>query len=237
MTADRYAFGESISAPAVEQRAVVAEERLLDDVLRLGDAAEHPVGDREQQRAQVLVRLGHARVFAADTVAARIDSPRGRERTGCRRARGNPSRQLGQRGLPAELAPRLRVRRAADLASSSRPRRRRREAREPGGDVPRRRRAEALGEVRQPLGDGRRLVVDDVVDARRAALDRGDRRRGGVVDVDERPDAGAVADEREACARGSASATRSPSTCPARRARRSGARGPRAAPSRTARSR
>ena len=63
--------------------------------------------------------------------------------------------------------------------------------------MPRRRRAEALGEVRQPLRDRRRLVVDDVVDARLAALDRERRRRGRVVGVEERPDPGAVADERQ----------------------------------------
>ena len=34
------------------------QERLLHDVLGLADAAEHPVGDREQQRAQLLVRVG-----------------------------------------------------------------------------------------------------------------------------------------------------------------------------------
>ena len=33
-------------------RPVVAQEGLLDDVLRLADAAEHPVGDREHQRPQ-----------------------------------------------------------------------------------------------------------------------------------------------------------------------------------------
>jgi hypothetical protein len=36
---------------------VVAEERFLDDVLRLGDRAEHAVGDREQVRPQLLVDL------------------------------------------------------------------------------------------------------------------------------------------------------------------------------------
>ncbi len=38
---------------------LVAEKRLLHDVLGLGDAAQHPVGDREQERAQVRVGLRH----------------------------------------------------------------------------------------------------------------------------------------------------------------------------------
>ncbi len=37
-------------------RPVDAEEGLLDDVLGLADAADHPVGDREQQRPQLFVR-------------------------------------------------------------------------------------------------------------------------------------------------------------------------------------
>jgi len=43
------------------ERPLLAEERLLDDVLRLGDAAEHPVGEREEHRAQRLEALdrGH----------------------------------------------------------------------------------------------------------------------------------------------------------------------------------
>ena len=59
VTAERYAFGESNLRLVLEQRALVANKGLLDDVLGLGDAAQHPVGDREQQRAQILVRLGH----------------------------------------------------------------------------------------------------------------------------------------------------------------------------------
>ena len=39
-------------------RAVVAQERLLDDVLGLADAADHAVGDREQQRAQLGMQIG-----------------------------------------------------------------------------------------------------------------------------------------------------------------------------------
>jgi hypothetical protein len=39
------------------------EERVLDDILGLGDAAQHPVGDREHQGSQLVVRrrqIGHA---------------------------------------------------------------------------------------------------------------------------------------------------------------------------------
>ena len=60
------------------------------------------------------------------------------------------------------------------------------DAPEPAGHAPRRRRAERGRVLRQPLAHGRRLVVDDVVDVRAAALDRGDGGRRGVVDVDER---------------------------------------------------
>ena len=102
------------------------------------------------------------------------------------------------RGRPAELALRLAVRGAADrrhhrdrcLAGG--------QAADPARDVPRCRRAGRGGERGEPDADRRGLVVGDVVDAGRAALDRRHGRRGGVVDVDERPDAGAVADDREA---------------------------------------
>ena len=59
-------------------------------------------------------------------------------------------------------------------------------------------RAEYLGEVGQPFGDLRRVVVDDVVDPGLTALDRRRRRGRRVVDVDQRPDPAAVADDREA---------------------------------------
>src|SRR5439155_7204967 len=36
---------------------VVPKERLLDDVLGVADAPEHPVGDREQERAELFERL------------------------------------------------------------------------------------------------------------------------------------------------------------------------------------
>jgi hypothetical protein len=34
---------------------VEAEQRLLDDVLRVRDASDHPVGDREEQRPELVV--------------------------------------------------------------------------------------------------------------------------------------------------------------------------------------
>ena len=39
----------------LDVRRVVAEERLLHDVLGVRDRPEHPVGDREQVRAQLLL--------------------------------------------------------------------------------------------------------------------------------------------------------------------------------------
>jgi hypothetical protein len=44
---------------AGRQRPMPPQERLLHDVLGLRDAAEHPVGDREQQRPQLLGELAH----------------------------------------------------------------------------------------------------------------------------------------------------------------------------------
>ena len=81
--------------------------------------------------------------------------------------------------------------------SSSRARARRREPADPRGYVSRRLGADRGSKVREPLGHRRRLVVDDVEDAGRVALDRSLRRRGDVVDVDERPDPGAPADDGE----------------------------------------
>ena len=43
----------------LDECVLVAQERVLDDVLGLGDAPQHPVGNREEQRAQILERLGH----------------------------------------------------------------------------------------------------------------------------------------------------------------------------------
>ena len=52
-------------------------------------------------------------------------------------------------------------------------------------------------ELRQPLSGRGGLVVHDVVDGGAVVLEREHGRRGGVVEVDERPDAGAVACDRE----------------------------------------
>src|SRR5260221_13480900 len=62
-------------------RPVVPQERLLHDVLSLGDAAEHPVGAREQQRPHVSGRLGGGHV-ATGAISCR--------------PRAKPSLQLGQ---------------------------------------------------------------------------------------------------------------------------------------------
>ena len=72
------------------------------------------------------------------------------------------------------------------------------EPHEPAGQAARGRGAERGGEAGQELGGRRRRVVDDVEDARRAALDGGDGGGRRVVDVHQRPDAGAVPADREA---------------------------------------
>src|SRR6266487_5030406 len=99
--------------------------------------------------------------------------------------------------LPAKLALGLGVRRAADLGHHGDADVAGCQAAEPDRNAPRWLGAERAGEFRQPDGDGCRLVVDDVVDAWCAVLDSGDGRGRRVVDVDERPDATAVADDRE----------------------------------------
>jgi nucleoside-diphosphate-sugar epimerase len=50
-----------------------ADEGLLDDVLGLADAADHPVGDREQQRPETIAAIRHLeeRVVAADGIVLR----------------------------------------------------------------------------------------------------------------------------------------------------------------------
>src|SRR5712691_10292068 len=167
------------------------------------------------------------RSWPSRDASARIEIPTGSDRVGCqnsvrvtknqdlqaeRRFETPPGAKLAHLAecpgealaparvprLPVQLALRLRVGGAANLrhhhdsvlAGSESP--------QPGGYAPRTLRAEHLGKVRQPLGDRRRMVVDDVVDAGGAVLDGGERRVGDVVDVDERPDPGARADDRKA---------------------------------------
>ena len=66
----------------------------------------------------------------------------------------------------------------------------------PDRDVERRFGANRTRKLRQPDIHSRWLIVVDVVDAWLAMLNRRNRRRCGVVDVGERPDARAIADER-----------------------------------------
>ena len=74
------------------------------------------------------------------------------------------------------------------------------EARQEGGIAERRLGAARGGRKGQPFRHGRGLVVDDIVDPGGAPLDRRQRGLRDVVDVDERPDAAAVADDREPAA-------------------------------------
>ena len=190
-TADRYARGESISAPSRE-RTLVAEERLLDDVLRLRDAAEHAVGEREQQSAAATrssrVRSSSCRRPLGDDHAAARRSPR--------RAPGSRSRQLECEGCqPSSRVPSRS--RSRGSGSSSRPRHR----------PPRAARATpalaaaawrptarpARAATRRPERDRRRRCCR----CRRPALDCGNGRRGRIVDVDPRPDACAGSDDRQ----------------------------------------
>ena len=121
--------------------------------------------------------------------------------------------------LPAERAFGLGIRRAADSGHHRDAGVADREPADPGRQAKRRLRADGAGESRQPLGHLGRLVVDDVVDARCASLDRQLSRAGGIVHVDERPDAGAAADQRKLPLTDQLDdpALRRDATCPGRR--------------------
>src|SRR5438477_11305353 len=56
--------------------------------------------------------------------------------------------------------------------------------------------AECVRQRGQPFGDRRGLDVDNLVDSRLTALESGDGRSSGVVDVDEGPDACTITDHR-----------------------------------------
>src|SRR5918912_704031 len=99
---------------------------------------------------------------------------------------------------PAELALGLLVRRTPPLGHHGDRRLAGHQPPQPARDMPRRLGAQRARQHRQPLPQGRGLVVDDVVDARPAVLDGGRGRRRGVDDMDVREDAAAVADDGEA---------------------------------------
>src|ERR687897_965077 len=99
--------------------------------------------------------------------------------------------------LPAELALGLLVRGTPHVGHHDRCHLPRRQPPQPAWDAPWWLGTKRARQRRQPLPHRRRLVVDDVVDTRLAALDRGGGRRSGVFDVDPRPDAATVPDDRE----------------------------------------
>jgi hypothetical protein len=123
---------------------VAARESFLHDVLSVANAAEHPVSDRERQRPRLLRYL--ARLYARHFPPACIH--------GRRLGSGQPASKAVPPAWPgrppAELAPGLRVRRAADL-------RHHRDSRLVGCELPqphrhpvRRLGSDRLGEERQP---------------------------------------------------------------------------------------
>src|SRR5215207_8917249 len=99
------------------------------------------------------------------------------------------------RRRPAELALGLLVRGTPNVGHHERRRLTGRQLRQPAWDTPWWLGAQRARQHRQPLSHGRGVVVDDVVDTRLAALDRGGGRGRGVFDVDVRPDATAAADD------------------------------------------
>ena len=200
------------------------------------DAAEHPVGDREQQRTEIFVGLGQMHPRARQLVVCHGSAAlllTAADRSGCStRARARtPRASSATPAAQSELALRLRVRRRrasgsssttadlADYANRAEPAR----ARGAAAGAP-----SALGQMRAATrapGPGRRRRRCRRPRCPRST--RGDGRRGRVVDVDERPDARAVADERELPLRGSARAySLRDRGARARRGRRSGARCP-----------
>src|SRR5437667_6432757 len=68
---------------------------------------------------------------------------------------------------------------------------------QPAREATGRLRPDDLGQLRQPHPSGGGLVVDDVVDGRTVVVEREHRRLDRVVEVDERPHAFPVADDRE----------------------------------------
>src|SRR5947209_14212928 len=99
--------------------------------------------------------------------------------------------------LPAELTLGLGVRGSPRLGHHERRRLPCRQASQPARNAPWWLRIQGVRQYRQPVAHRRRLVVDDVVDARPAVIDCGHRRRRGVIDVDVREDPSSIADDGE----------------------------------------
>ena len=106
-----------------------------------------------------------------------------------------PPTRVAQR--PAELALGLGVGGAAGVGSNHHCAFAGEQACEPDGEVARRFGSECVREHGQPLAYRGGLVVDDVVERGAVVFEREHGRCGGVVEVDERGDAAAVADDRE----------------------------------------
>ena len=166
---------EGLRRPRLRRGGLVAQPGLLDRVLRLGHAAEDPVGDREQEGPQLLELLGpgHPELLLETLPPGRVAQ------------------------LPAELPLRLGVGEAPPLGHHAHRHLTGQQPGQPRRDPPRRLRPGAPGEDGQPGAGGRGLVVDDVEDAVRLLLDRQDGRTGRIVDVDPRDVAGAAADHGE----------------------------------------
>ena len=167
-------------AEAVGLGRRVAEPRVLQHVLRLGGAAEHPVRDREQRRAVGLkeIDLGHD----SGGPSCRLRKPLANRR---------------ERRPPAELGARLRV--CQRQLKRDHPRHvRGDETRQPHRYRDRPRRAGGLGQRAHDLAEAHRLVVDDVVAAAgRTAIERRHRRPRRIVDMDAREQAAIAADCRQ----------------------------------------
>src|SRR5438105_4711656 len=98
---------------------------------------------------------------------------------------------------PIEFSLRLRVRASSDLCHHCYARLPDRELAEPMGNSIGWLGSHCMSKYGQPLRDGRGLVVDNVVNARRTIGDGSNRRTGSVTDLNERPDSAAAADDRQ----------------------------------------
>src|SRR5215204_521973 len=101
------------------------------------------------------------------------------------------------RRAPPELALGLRVRRTTALGHHHYASLSGEQSQNETRHTPRLLAAKHLCQDRQPLGDRGGIIVDDVVDTATAVLDRCHRRLRGVGDVDKRPYAATVTDQRK----------------------------------------
>ena len=128
--------------------------------------------------------------------------------------------------LPTQLRPRLAIRSRANLRHHRHQMLASDDPGNPGRQMKRTLGTDDLGQRRKPLPDLGGIIVDDVVDAAGLAVFEGlDCRCRGVIDMDERPPAGAIADQGRSALADLARASRDPACrCRVRKTSRNAAR-------------